>query len=435
MKKFKVWLFLSILWGSGSIWGQETENKLDASQKAFVLSRLCSEVKYNFVHYNKLAFDWDSLCMANLPLLTATQTDDDFIEGLKYLCAQLKDGHTTVYSVDSPGNSADEVRPFPMQTKRVGDRVFVTSVYNSMFQKQGVKYGCEVLELDGENVIQYAERSLRPFLPSSTSQWADYAPFRGFELTKAKGSKIAKMLLRTPEGNTFTIESNRNIPWDLPADSSVFEFKVLKDNIGLLTIKSFLTQKFKREEFDSLYEKILKTDALLIDIRDNGGGSSDHADYVIRHFDDKPIRLGRWSSRMYIAAHASWGYPQEWYMESPDPMEPIPNKPIYKKPIALLVNATTFSAAENFCVTFRGLHRGKIIGVPTGGSTGNPILTNLGFGIVSRICTKNEWDVEGRDFIGIGILPDIEVREDADQFLKNKDRVVEAGLEVLKKAF
>ncbi|MCS2892201.1 S41 family peptidase [Parabacteroides faecis] len=412
--------------------GQSEKNELDATQKAFIVSRFCTEVKYNFVHYNNLTYNWDSLCITSLPSLTATQSDEDFINGLKQLCAQLHDGHTFIYQTKWSKNSKEWLRPFPITTKRVGNQVFVTSVHNSEFKKQGVSYGCEILEIDGENVLEYADKHITPYLASSTPQWSDHAPFRGYELTNAKGTKVSRMLLRTPEGRTFTIESDRNIPWDIPADSSVFEYKVLEGNIGLLSVKSFLTEDFHRDEFDKIYEEILKTNALIIDIRDNGGGNSDHADYIIRHFDDKPVRLGRWSSRMYIAAHGSWDYPQEWFTESPDPMEPVKDKPIYKKPIALLVNATTFSSAENFCVTYRGLNRGKIIGTPTGGSTGNPIFIDLGFGLGCSICTKNEWDVDDREFIGIGIVPDIEVKENTDMFLKNKDVVIEKALEVLK---
>ncbi|WP_337940618.1 S41 family peptidase [Parabacteroides sp.] len=432
MKKVIVSLLLTIIFCTLPAFSQKEKNELDASQKAFIVSRFCTEVKYNFVHYNNLPYNWDSLCMANLPSLTTTQSDEDFINGLKQLCAQLHDGHTFIYQTKWSKNPKEWPRSFPIATKRVGDQVFVTSVHNSEFKKQGISYGCEILEIDGEKVLEYANKHITPYLASSTQQWSDYAPFRGYELTNAIGTKISRMLLRSPKGKIITIESDRNIPWDIPADSSVFEYKVLDGNIGLLSIKSFLNDDFRREEFDKIYEQILKTNALIIDIRDNGGGNSDHADYIIRHFNDQPVRLGRWSSRMYIAAHGSWDYPQEWFMESPNPMEPVKDKPIYKKPIALLINATTFSSAENFSVTYRGLNRGKIIGTPTGGSTGNPIFIDLGFGLGCSICTKNEWEVDGRNFIGIGIVPDIEVKENADIFLKNKDIVIEKALEILK---
>ena len=135
---------------------------------------------------------------------------------------------------------------------------------------------------------------------------------------------------------------------------------------------------------------------------------------------------------MYIAAHASWNYPQEWYMQTPDPLTPVRDKEIYQKPIVLLVNALTFSSAENFCVTFKGAKRGKIIGTPTGGSTGNPIFIDLGFGIGCRICTKYELDAEGNEFIGYGIQPDIVVEEDIESFLKNRDNVLEKAIKILK---
>lgn len=107
-------------------------------------------------------------------------------------------------------------------------------------------------------------------------------------------------------------------------------------------------------------------------------------------------------------------------------------KEIYQKPIVLLVNATTFSSAENFCVLFKGAKRGKIIGTPTGGSTGNPIFIDLGFGLGCCICTKHELDTDGNEFIGIGIQPDIVAEEDINTFLNNGDSVIEKALDFLR---
>mgnify|MGYP000057827366 FL=1 len=129
----------------------------------------------------------------------------------------------------------------------------------------------------------------------------------------------------------------------LKKDTPSMSFKVKEDNIGLLTVGSFQNSDFNRTYFDELYDEILKTDALIIDIRNNSSGNSSHADYLISHFIHLPIPQGTWSSPMYIAAHASWNYPREWYMQTPDPILPMDEKEIYQKPIVLLVNATTFS--------------------------------------------------------------------------------------------
>lgn len=134
MKKILVLLIACLSIGRISVYGQAVENELDASKKAYVLSRFCAEVKYNFAFYNKLDFDWDSLCVASIPALVATASDEDFLKGMKELCAQLNDGHTYIFSMNNPENKADWIRPFPMKTKRIGDRVFVTEVYSSDLQ-------------------------------------------------------------------------------------------------------------------------------------------------------------------------------------------------------------------------------------------------------------------------------------------------------------
>lgn len=405
---------------------------MDASRKAYVLSRFCTEVKYNFAFYDKLGFNFDSLCRASLPALAATASDDDFLKGMQALCATLKDGHTYIYAENNPNDPDNWVRPFPMKTKRVGGRVFVTEVYSSFLKDRGVCTGCEVLEIDGEKVLDYGNRHIRPYLSSSTPQWLEYRPFDSFELTKDKGTKVSRILFRNPEGEEFTFESSRKLDWDLQAGAQAVSFRTLGDNIGLLTVSSFQDFDFNRGYFDKLYDEILKTDALIIDIRNNGGGNSSHADYLVSHFSNRPIRQGTWSSPMYIAAHASWHYAPERYMQTPYPLRPAGNKQIYLKPVVVLVNAATFSSAENFCVSFKSARRGKIIGTPTGGSTGNPININLGFGIGCCICTKHELDADGNEFVGVGIQPDILVEEDEALFLQNRDNVVEKAVEYLK---
>lgn len=409
---------------------QDTSKDLTDGQKAYILSKFCSEVKYNYVFYNDLEFNWDSLCLATLPKLLATKSKEEYVQELQRLAIKLQDGHTSIYE-DNSENSLDWIKPFPIKTRRIENRVFVTKVLSSDFQKQGVEIGSEILKIEGLDVIEYVNLYKRPFVSYSTSQWLDYSPYAGFELTKEKGSKVSKILFKNRDGKTFTIESHRNINWDINTNR-IFDYETLNGNVGLLKINTFMGNDFKKE-FDILYQNIKKTDALIIDLRDNMGGNSGNADYIIRHLSSKPVKMGNWSSRNYVAAHGSWGYPQEWYMETPDDLIPVNEENAYTKPVILIINAVTFSSAENFCVAFRSAKRGVIIGTPTGGSTGNPIHIGLGCGINAQICTKNEWDADGNKFIGIGIKPDVEVKEKADMFMKGKDVVIKEALKLITK--
>lgn len=425
--RFLLFLAAAILF-MGETYAQSESDNLTDAQKAFVLGRLCSEVKYNYVFYNDLTFDWDSLCQASLPELLATKSFNEFTYGLKRLTAKLNDGHTTAV-----GNSPDKtvwIRPLPIKTKRIGNQVFVTSVLSSEFREKGVKPGTEIVEINDMNVIEYGYKYRKPYIASSTHQWSEYRPFNEFELTKGEGNKVLKILFKNKEGKPFICEGDRNNKWDIDDSTPIFDYELFDGNIGLLKVNTFMGNDFVNQ-FNRIYDEIVKSDKLIIDLRDNTGGNSGYANYMLRHFSNAPIKQSLWSSRMYIAAHGSWNYPQEWYMQTPGEMSPLKDKTIYTKPIVVLTNACTFSSSENFCAVFIGMQRGKIIGTTTGGSTGNPIGVDLGYGVYGQICTKNDVHIDGSKFIGVGIKPDIEVNETTDMFLNNKDVVLEEALRQL----
>ena len=137
---------------------------------------------------------------------------------------------------------------------------------------------------------------------------------------------------------------------------------------------------------------------------------------------------------MYIPTHASWNYPQEWYTCSSEYLQPVEKKKIYDKPVVILVNSGTISSSEDFCVKFRGMKRGKLIGTITGGSTGNDVHLTLIEGVVeANICSKKDISPDGISFVGVGVIPDIEINETKDSFIERKDIVLEkAILEILK---
>ncbi len=71
------------------------------------------------------------------------------------------------------------------------------------------------------------------------------------------------------------------------------------------------------------------------------------------------------------------------------------------------------------------------MGTPTGGSTGNPIGIDLGWGYYGRIFTRHEKLADGTEFIDVGIQPDVVV-EETESVLTGKDNVIEAALKLLK---
>ena len=80
-----------------------------------------------------------------------------------------------------------------------------------------------------------------------------------------------------------------------------------------------------------------------------------------------------------------------------------------------------------------GWQRGKIIGEPTGGSTGQPLFFPLSGGGAARVCSKQNLYPDGRQFAGVGIQPQILVRTTVADFRAGRDTVLEKALEYLRK--
>lgn len=73
-----------------------------------------------------------------------------------------------------------------------------------------------------------------------------------------------------------------------------------------------------------------------------------------------------------------------------------------------------------------------MIGEPTGGSTGQPVMFTLPGGGMGRVCAKRDMFSDGREFIGIGIMPDLLVRPTFKSTVAGKDDVLEAAIDYIK---
>lgn len=406
-------------------------NNLTSVQKASILSKFSTEVKYNFVHYNKVKNYWDSLYNESFERIVNTPDDYSFIREMEHLCAELKDGHTNFFMDLRDIPNEENIRPLPFTTKRIGEKIYVTEVMSSKYLNEGVDIGTEVLEIDRIPVITYCSEEIDPFIPSSTEQWKKYSGAYNFDLTKKPGNEPTEVTFRNRDGRIFKVKSSRILKWDIPMNAKKnFIISILPDNIGLLRINSFDNNgnnSFNSEILRAAIDSLQNTNALIIDLRDNSGGSSANSDLLLQMLSSDSIPGYTWTTPQYVAAFASWNRPNQYYSQTTRTMAGMG---LYSKPVVVLQNNGSFSSTENFISLFKGIKRGITIGEITGGSTGNPIYINLGYGASAIICTKNDYQLDGSEFVGIGIKPDIEVIQTEEIFI-GKDNVLEAAINYL----
>jgi carboxyl-terminal processing protease len=145
---------------------------------------------------------------------------------------------------------------------------------------------------------------------------------------------------------------------------------------------------------------------------------------------DKPFLDSRWRTIDYRASFRAWGAMPSWFESGPRSIPPNKER-LLTKPVVVLTSARTFSAAEDFVVVFDAMHRGQIIGQPTGGSTGQPLMFKLPGGGSARICTKDDSYPDGKTFEGKGIVPQIIVEPSVADIRSGRDVVLEAASRAL----
>ena len=95
------------------------------------------------------------------------------------------------------------------------------------------------------------------------------------------------------------------------------------------------------------------------------------------------------------------------YKEYTDSFGREDNTAVYAGLLQILISGRTMSAAEDFVAMFRSNKRGVLVGEPTYGSTGTPYIMHLRCGGRAQVVSVGYRMLDGTEFIGVGIKPDI----------------------------
>lgn len=184
-------------------------------------------------------------------------------------------------------------------------------------------------------------------------------------------------------------------------------------DVFVLTVPSFAEAQHEEEAVRFVGDLPARA-KLVLDLRGNGGGDTPQA--LVSALMPKPFRYWQTASTCHRSrgrCDASW---QEASWDA------------FDGPMAILQDGGTFSAAEDFVVPFKNNGRATIFGTASGGSSGQPILHDLGDGLRLWVSTKRQWLADGTEFEGIGIMPDIRIQTDRAHILSGDDPVMEAAL-------
>lgn len=211
-----------------------------------------------------------------------------------------------------------------------------------------------------------------------------------------------------------------------------------RDSVAYLRYSSF-DSGVGPTNLDYLLVLIRNANGMIIDIRNNGGGSLSNVDVIASRFATEKTLCG------YIRHKTGPGHTQ---FSSPEPLyvEPAVDRLMWDasvRPVVILTNRHCFSAANNFVQVMRSLDGTmtpdslgqphpkmiKFCGDRTGGGSGLPFESVLPNGWSLRFSACPMTDAEGRS-TEAGIDPTPELRVDLDSltmFAYHQDDIIEAA--------
>ncbi|HEY3902452.1 MAG TPA: S41 family peptidase [Streptosporangiaceae bacterium] len=181
----------------------------------------------------------------------------------------------------------------------------------------------------------------------------------------------------------------------------IYKVERLEGNVGYIELRGVPAPAHAGEAIVAAMQLVSGTDALILDLRENRGGSPDGVvfwcSYLLEnrtHLNDIFVRETGDTNQFWSLAYV----PGERYLD---------------RPVYVLTSSATFSGGEDLCYTLQALDRAKIIGEATGGGAhpteGIPLSSTMMIGVPFA---RSVNPITGTNWEGTGVIPDLAVPAD-----------------------
>jgi hypothetical protein len=175
------------------------------------------------------------------------------------------------------------------------------------------------------------------------------------------------------------------------------EVKVLNGNIGYLNLRMFADITYAKDAATAAMGFLSNTNAIIIDLRTNGGGVPSMMQLLSSYFTDaKPVLLSNFYERKTKEKSQLFTF------------ETVEGKRLTNTPLYILTSKRTFSAAEAFTYSLKHLNKAVVVGEVTRGGANRTKRVNLNTDFsISVPYIKAIHPVTNSNWEGIGVKPTI----------------------------
>jgi len=175
-----------------------------------------------------------------------------------------------------------------------------------------------------------------------------------------------------------------------------YKFDWFEGNIGYLDIRRFNTPAISKDMIAAAMKLVRGANAIIIDLRENQGGTTDVLPLFSSYFLEYPTQLNSDYFRELDITKESWTEKE------------ITGKRLTDIPLFILTSKKTFSAAESFAFDLKVQKRATVVGDSTKGGEHSVDLFQIDDRYEIYISTVRSFNpVTGTNWEGTGVIPDI----------------------------
>src|ERR1700722_17886522 len=219
------------------------------------------------------------------------------------------------------------------------------------------------------------------------------------DVSHDKHLRVAFSPFKMPPRTEPTPEDEARFHQQMEHDNCAFDkVEILPNNIGYVKFDGFMDASFCGPTVVAAMGFVAHTDAIIFDLRQNGGGQPAMVTLIASYLFDQPVHLIDIYNRKEDSTTQNWT------------LSYLPGPRLKKQPVFVLTSKRTFSGTEEFAFDLKNQKRATIVGETTGGGahpvSGHTVADYFTIGVPYAKsldpATRTNWE-------GTGVEPDVKV--------------------------
>lgn len=428
---------------------------MDLATRIADLSTLWKQASAVFPYFDRLPIDWDQTYRAYLPRVMSTETERDLHLLLAEFLNLLGDGHTDYWF---PQHLIEETGVLPFALKHLSSGYYVQAI-----EPDGKRHlSARVLGVNGvpmedilSDVFRYAYHVDNYVYPLRLHQLLPFLLRPAGNVLETSAGSYAFDLAKSAPALIAHPAPTVSVPCE-KITGETLDMRLYGGSVLYVKLDDFQHSGAAAEIAAALDRDL---GGVILDLRDNIGGMTLYGAKVAELFLSGEFcacqKRTRTMTGIDVASASQYARMSEeqiercivlgqcdreevercrkinanaFFREYSDSYGAPDHQAKYSGPCVVLTSRDTISAAEDFVAMLRSNARATVIGTPTCGTTGTPLLQALSCGGHARICSVGYRLLDGTEFIGRGIAPDIEAEQTPADYENGVDTALHLAL-------